>query len=214
MQKIKKISDLRINYSKFKLDEKNTPSDPILLFTKWFKQILNSDILEPNAMILSTSLKNRPSSRVVLLKHFDIDGFTFFTNYESRKGIELKQNKNASLLFYWMDFERQVRIEGKVKKISRKQSEQYFNSRPLESRYSAIASEQSKILTDKNIFISTINELKRKHDNNPPLPKNWGGFKLFPEYFEFWQGRENRLHDRICYRKIRNKHWKKFRLYP
>lgn len=214
MQKINKISNLRINYSKFKLDEGTSPSDPYKLFTKWLKQILNSNILEPNAMILSTSINDKPSSRVVLLKGFDEDGFVFFTNYESRKSIELKKNINASLLFYWMDFERQVRIEGKVKKISRELSEEYFNSRPLESRYSAIASKQSKILTNKNILIKNIKELKNKFDANPPLPEYWGGFKLFPQYFEFWQGRENRLHDRICYKKIRNKHWEKFRLYP
>lgn len=213
MQIIKNIQNLRVNYSKFKLDEKKIPENPFSLFTKWFNQVLKSDILEPNAMILSTCSNNIPSSRVVLLKKFDEEGFTFFTNYQSRKGKELDKNKNAALLFYWMDFERQVRIEGKVKKISKQESEEYFNSRPLESRYSALASEQSKVLEDKKILIERIKELKKLYGENPPLPDNWGGLKLIPNYFEFWQGRENRLHDRICYKK-KKWGWEIFRLSP
>lgn len=213
MQINKSIHKLRINYSKFKLDESSIPQNPFKLFDNWFEQILNSKILEPNAMILSTSYKNKPSSRVVLLKHYDEGGFTFFTNYKSRKGIEIEKNSNVALLFYWMDFERQVRIEGKVKKISREESETYFISRPLESRYSAIASEQSKILEDKEILIEKIQKLKEKYGNNPPLPDYWGGYKVIPKYFEFWQGRENRLHDRICYKKKSN-NWIIFRLSP
>lgn len=210
---IKNISNLRINYSKSKLDEGKVPLDPFKLFSKWFKEILNSDILEPNAMILSTSLRNKPSSRVVLLKHFDEEGLTFFTNYLSRKGKEIKINNNASLLFYWMDFERQVRIEGKIIKVSDKISDEYFNSRPLESRYSALASEQSKVITDKKILIRKIKQLEKLYGDNPPRPKNWGGLKLIPNYFEFWQGRPNRLHDRICYKKVKNI-WEVFRLSP
>jgi len=202
-----------VNYRKFKLNEKTLPENPFELFSKWFNQILKSDILEPNAMVLSTSSKNKPSSRVVLLKQFDEEGFTFFTNYESRKGRELAVNKNAVLLFYWMDFERQIRIEGKVKKVPRKESELYFNSRPLESRYGALASEQSKILLDRKFLLNKINKLKIKYGDHPPLPDNWGGLKLVPDYFEFWQGRENRLHDRIVYKKY-GKNWKIYRLYP
>jgi len=202
-----------VNYRKFKLNEKTLPENPFELFSKWFNQILKSDILEPNAMVLSTSSKNKPSSRVVLLKQFDEEGFTFFTNYESRKGRELAVNKNAVLLFYWMDFERQIRIEGKVKKVPRKESELYFNSRPLESRYGALASEQSKILLDRKFLLNKINKLKIKYGDHPPLPDNWGGLKLVPDYFEFWQGRENRLHDRIVYKK-HGKNWKIYRLYP
>lgn len=207
------IQNLRVNYKKFKLVENKLPKNPFVLFSKWFNEILKSDILEPNAMILSTSLKNKPSSRVVLLKQYDEQGFTFFTNYDSRKGKELAKNNSAALLFYWMDFERQVRIEGKIKKISKKESEEYFNSRPLDSRYGALASEQSKILIDRKILIKRIKELKKKFGNNPPLPDSWGGIKLIPNYFEFWQGRENRLHDRICYKKIKSD-WKIFRLFP
>ena len=209
----KNIHNLRVNYRKFKLNEKTLPENPFELFSKWFNQILKSDILEPNAMVLSTSSKNKPSSRVVLLKQFDEEGFTFFTNYESRKGRELAVNKNAVLLFYWMDFERQIRIEGKVKKVPRKESELYFNSRPLESRYGALASEQSKILLDRKFLLNKINKLKIKYGDHPPLPDNWGGLKLVPDYFEFWQGRENRLHDRIVYKKY-GKNWKIYRLYP
>jgi pyridoxamine 5'-phosphate oxidase len=209
----KNIQNLRVNYTKFKLDEKRLPDNPFALFTKWFNEILNSDITEPNAMILSTSLKNKPSSRVVLLKQYDEQGFTFFTNYDSRKGQELAQNNSAALLFYWMDFERQVRIEGKVRKISKKESAEYFNSRPLGSRYGALASEQSKVLIDRKILLERIKELKKKFGENPPLPDNWGGIKLIPNYFEFWQGRENRLHDRICYKKKKSG-WEIFRLYP
>ncbi len=213
MQMIKNLHELRVNYKKSKLDENRLPDNPIILFSKWFNQILKSNILEPNAMVLSTSLNNKPSSRVVLLKQYDDEGFTFFTNYESRKGKELKKNNNAALLFYWIDFERQVRIEGKIKKISRKESELYFNSRPLDSRYGALASEQSKILTNRKILIDKILELKKKFGDKPPLPENWGGLKLIPNYFEFWQGRENRLHDRIVY-KQKNYCWEKFRLSP
>ncbi len=209
----KNIHNLRVDYRKFKLNEKTLPENPFELFSKWFNQILKSDILEPNAMVLSTSSKNKPSSRVVLLKQFDEEGFTFFTNYESRKGRELAVNKNAVLLFYWMDFERQIRIEGKVKKVPRKESELYFNSRPLESRYGALASEQSKILLDRKFLLNKINKLKIKYGDHPPLPDNWGGLKLVPDYFEFWQGRENRLHDRIVYKKY-GKNWKIYRLYP
>jgi pyridoxamine 5'-phosphate oxidase len=213
MQINKKLQNIRINYTKYKLDEKKLPDNPFVLFSKWFNQVLKSDILEPNAMILSTCLNNKPSSRVVLLKQYDEKGFTFFTNYNSRKGIEISKNKQAALLFYWMDFERQVRIEGKVKKISRIESEAYFNTRPLESRYSALASEQSKVLHDRKMLIEKIELLKAKYGDKPPLPDNWGGLKLYPNYFEFWQGRENRLHDRICYKKVKSS-WKIFRLSP
>lgn len=209
----KNIQNLRVNYTKFKLVESNLPDNPFDLFSKWFNQILKSNILEPNAMILSTSLKNKPSSRVVLLKQYDEEGFTFFTNYDSRKGKELAMNNSAALLFYWMDFERQVRIEGKVKKVSKQESEAYFNSRPLGSRYGALASEQSKVLIDRKILIERIKKLKQKFGENPPLPDNWGGLKLMPNYFEFWQGRENRLHDRICYKKKKSG-WEIFRLSP
>ncbi len=209
----KNIQNLRVNYTRFKLIESNLPDNPFDLFSKWFNQILKSNILEPNAMILSTSLKNKPSSRVVLLKQYDEEGFTFFTNYDSRKGKELAKNNSAALLFYWMDFERQVRIEGKVKKVSKQESEAYFNSRPLGSRYGALASEQSKVLIDRKILIERIKKLKKKFGENPPLPDNWGGLKLMPNYFEFWQGRENRLHDRICYKK-KEIGWEIFRLSP
>ncbi len=213
MQMNKNIQNLRVNYTKFKLLENNLPDNPFILFSKWFNQLLKSNITEPNAMVLSTSLKDKPSSRVVLLKYFDEEGFTFFTNYDSRKGKELRENNKAALLFYWMDFERQVRIEGKIIKVSDEISDEYFNSRPLASRYSALASEQSKIIPDKKILIKKIKQLEKLYGDNPPRPKNWGGLKLIPNYFEFWQGRPNRLHDRICYKKVKNI-WEVFRLSP
>lgn len=213
MQMNKNIQNLRVNYTKFKLLEKNLPDNPLILFSKWFNQLLKSNITEPNAMVLSTSLKDKPSSRVVLLKYFDEQGFTFFTNYDSRKGKELRANNKAALLFYWMDFERQVRIEGEIIKVSDEISDEYFNSRPLASRYSALASNQSKIIPDKKILIRKIKQLEKLYGDKPPRPKNWGGLKLIPNYFEFWQGRPNRLHDRICYKKVKNI-WKVFRLSP
>ncbi len=209
----KNLYDFRINYKKYTLELNNVPEEPIKLFDKWFHQLLKSNLLEPNAMVLSTSINDKPSSRVVLLKKYDEKGFIFFTNYDSRKGKEIKKNNNACLLFYWMEFERQVRIEGKVVKISSKESDEYFKLRPLDSRYAAIASKQSKILEDRILLEKEIQKLKKIYYDNPPRPFNWGGYRLIPKYFEFWQGRENRLHDRIVYKKIR-KDWKIFRLYP
>lgn len=208
-----RISNMRKNYEKGELLEDKIEKNPFRQFEIWFDEILNSNIYEPNAMILATALNNLPSARVVLLKGFSENGFKFFTNYLSRKGKELEQNNNAALLFYWMEFERQVRIEGIIEKISREESLEYFNSRPLESRYGALASNQSEVIPDREFLQKKFNQLKEQYGENPPMPENWGGFILKPKLFEFWQGRPNRLHDRIVYEK-NNNDWKIYRLSP
>uniref|UniRef100_A0A832CV71 Pyridoxamine 5'-phosphate oxidase n=1 Tax=Ignavibacterium album TaxID=591197 RepID=A0A832CV71_9BACT len=207
------LSNLRKNYEKGELIESKINSNPFKQFEIWFEDVLKSNIYEPNAMILATSYENKPSARVVLLKGFDETGFKFYTNYNSRKGKQLSLNPNAALLFYWMELERQVRIEGKIEKLSREESHDYFNSRPLESRLGALASNQSEVIPDRSFLEKKYNEVKDKYGDNPPMPENWGGYKLIPELFEFWQGRPNRLHDRIVYEKI-SEGWEIYRLSP
>ncbi len=207
------LINLRKNYEKGELLEDKIDKNPFRQFKIWFDDVLESHIYEPNAMILSTCSENKPSSRVVLLKGFNESGFKFFTNYNSRKGKELSSNPNAALLFYWMELERQVRIEGRIEKLSREESLEYFNSRPLESRYGALASNQSEIIPNREYLEKKFYELKEKFGDNPPMPDNWGGFILKPEMFEFWQGRPGRLHDRIAYEKV-NSNWKIYRLSP
>jgi len=207
------LSNLRKNYEKGELIENKINSNPFKQFEIWFEDVLNHKIYEPNAMILATSYENKPSARVVLLKGFDETGFKFYTNYNSRKGKQLSLNPNAALLFYWMELERQVRIEGKIEKLSREESLIYFNSRPLESRLGALASNQSEVIPDRTFLEKKYSEVKEKYGDNPPMPENWGGYKLIPELFEFWQGRPNRLHDRIVYEKI-SESWKIYRLSP
>jgi pyridoxamine 5'-phosphate oxidase len=165
-------------------------------------------------MTIATATKEGiPSARVVLLKGFDETGFVFYTNYHSRKGKELNDNPFAAILFWWREFERQIRIEGKIEKISRKESEEYFNQRPLKSRYGTLASEQSEIIENREVLEKRFADLEKQYGANPPTPENWGGYKLIPAKFEFWQGRTSRLHDRICYHK-ENNNWKIFRLQP
>jgi pyridoxamine 5'-phosphate oxidase len=207
------LSNLRKNYEKGELSENKINPNPFKQFESWFQEILDSGVYEPNAMVLATSFEDKPSARVVLLKGFDENGFKFYTNYNSKKGKQLSQNPYAALLFYWMEFERQVRVEGKVEKLSRDESLQYFNSRPLESRYGALASNQSEVIPNREFLEKKFFELKEKYGNNPPMPENWGGFILKPILFEFWQGRPNRLHDRIVYEKSDN-NWNIYRLSP
>jgi pyridoxamine 5'-phosphate oxidase len=191
--------------------------NPFKQFESWYQEILKSDVKEPSAMTLATADKTgRPSARTVLLKSFDENGFLFFTNYESRKGKELIENPVAELLFYWMDLQRQVRIFGKVKKTSREVSEKYFNTRPLKSRISAWVSRQSSIIPNREFLENQFAEFESRlmsGKDDVPLPSNWGGFRLIPERFEFWQGRDSRLHDRICYVK-NNSEWEIVRLSP
>lgn len=211
----KSIQNLRREYKLNKLSEETVQKNPYKQFDKWFSDVIKSKLNEPNAMVLATSDKRaKPSARVVLLKGFRKDGFVFFTNYNSTKGKSLKENTSASLLFFWAELERQVRVECKVKKISRVESQKYFNSRPLNSRIAAWASEQSEEIPSREYLEKRYLYFKEKFKGKKiPIPPHWGGFVLIPEYFEFWQGRENRLHDRICYRKMKSG-WEIFRLAP
>ena len=214
MQENNELKNLRLSYERDQLLESNVSSNPFIQFRLWFDLVLKAEIIEPNAMTIATAAKNgRPSARVVLLKGFDETGFTFFTNYGSRKGKELTENPFASLLFWWREFERQVRIEGKIEKISRKDSEEYFNVRPLKSRYGALTSNQSEVVENREVLEKRFLDLEKQFGENPPTPENWGGYKLIPSKFEFWQGRRDRLHDRICYEKDKDD-WKIYRLQP
>jgi pyridoxamine 5'-phosphate oxidase len=214
MQENNELKNLRLNYERDQLIESNISINPFIQFKFWFDLVLTANISEPNAMTIATATKNGiPSARMVLLKGFDETGFTFFTNYESRKGKELLENPFASLLFWWREFERQVRIEGKIEKISRKESEEYFNLRPLKSRYGALSSRQSEVVENRVVLEKRFAELEIQFGEKPPTPENWGGYKLVPNQFEFWQGRRDRLHDRICYEMVNND-WKIYRLQP
>lgn len=214
MQENNELKNLRLSYERDHLLESNVSKDPFIQFKIWFDLVIKAEVIEPNAMTIATSTKNGiPSARMVLLKGFDETGFTFFTNYESRKGKELLDNPLASLLFWWRELERQVRIEGKIEKISRKESEEYFNLRPLKSRYGALSSNQSEIVKNREVLEKRFSDLEKQFGENPPTPENWGGYKLLPNKFEFWQGRRDRLHDRICYEKVNND-WKIYRLQP
>ena len=209
------ISIIRRNYSLEILDESNVEANPFKQFSKWMEEALKSDLIDPTAMALATSdKKGIPSIRVVLLKGFDEHGFAFFTNYESHKGNDLINNPNASILFFWKELERQIRISGTIEKTSSKESEEYFHSRPIESQLGAWASRQSSIIADRKYLENEFHNLSIMYqDKQIPLPPFWGGFRLIPNNFEFWQGRENRLHDRISYR-INNKNWEIVRLSP
>lgn len=205
---------LRKDYALHQLTESNIDKNPFSQFKQWFDLVLKADIIEPNAMTLATATKTGiPSVRMVLLKGFDESGITFFTNYGSRKGKEILENPFAALLFWWREFERQVRIEGEIEKISRTESEEYFQLRPLKSRYGALASNQSEVVEGREVLEKKFEDLEKQFGENPPTPENWGGYKLIPSKFEFWQGRQDRLHDRICYEKVKDG-WKIYRLQP
>lgn len=209
------ISDIRKEYTRHTLNETDVAASPFEQFRKWFEEALQSGLAEPTAMNLATVGSNgRPSSRIVLLKHLDT-GFVFFTNYNSRKGADLQHNPYAALTFHWVELERQVRIEGRVEKVEATLSDEYFNSRPLLSRIGAIASEQSQPLPDRTVLEEKMRILEAQYANQqPPRPPHWGGYRLLPDYFEFWQGRPSRLHDRIVYEPAAGETWKIYRLAP
>ncbi|MBS4012873.1 MAG: pyridoxamine 5'-phosphate oxidase [Bacteroidetes bacterium] len=209
------ISNLRKEYGKHSLDIKDVDKNPLKQFSTWFEQSLKSGVDEPNAMNIATvDQKGRPSSRTVLLKGVDESGFLFFTNYNSRKGNQINENPYASIVFLWLELQRQVIIEGRVEKISDSESDEYYNSRPFQSRIGAWASEQSKEIDSREELEQKFAELEKTFkDKNIPRPKYWGGYRLIPDRIEFWQGRESRLHDRIVYI-LENHNWKIKRLSP
>ena len=210
------VNNFRKEYRLDRLSEETAGDDPFALFERWFWLAGESTIQEPNAMALATATPNgRPSVRMVLLKGFDRSGFTFFTNYESRKGRELAANPHAALLFWWEPIERQVRIEGVVEKLSAKESDEYYYSRPLGSRLGAWVSEQSRVIPNREVLDKRFAELQAEYrDKHPDRPPFWGGYRLVPEVFEFWQGGVNRLHDRLRYRRHPEGGWLRERLAP
>ena len=211
---MKDLSDFRISYDKSSLIENHLPKEPIKLFQIWFEELCNSNsVLEPNAMTLSTvGNENKPRNRVVLLKKFSEKGFVFYTNYKSKKGIDINNNPNVSISFFWPSFERQVIIEGICSKITNKESDKYFYSRPIDSQIGAIISDQSSEIPNRDYIENKFDSFKS--DNTEILrPLNWGGFIINPINIEFWQGRKNRLHDRILYFKNNNS-WLFKRLSP
>ena len=195
---------MRREYTRKALAEADVDPDPVVQFGRWFEQAERSGLLEPHAMTLATATPDgRPSARMVLLRGFDERGFCFYTNYESRKGAELAANPRAALVFWWDKLERQVRIEGRVERTSRAENEAYFASRPPGSQLSAAASPQSRVIEDRAVLERRVAELATTvPDGRLPLPEFWGGYRLVPEVVELWQGRPDRLHDRLRYRRV------------
>lgn len=196
------LTTLRKEYTQKGLDESELTPSPFTLFDQWLRLALESTLPEPYAMTLATATpQGSPSARIVLLRQFDKRGFVYFTNYESRKGRETLVNPQGALLFYWAELERQVRIEGKIETIDPAESDEYHNKRPPNSRLSAVASPQSEPIPNRQTLEARVEELTRQYpDGNIPRPPHWGGYRLVPSYFEFWQGRVSRLHDRLIYR--------------
>lgn len=210
------ISNFRREYLKSGLRRADLEINPVSQFGRWLELAQKTKIADPTAMILATADKaGRPSQRTVLLKYFDDDGFVFFTNYGSRKAEEIAENDSASLLFVWLELERQVMITGKASKISTADSARYFMSRPRDSQVAAWVSSQSHRLSSRQVLMQKFLEMKRKFaEGKIPLPSFWGGYRVVPEEMEFWQGRENRLHDRFMYRRQADGAWQLARLAP
>jgi pyridoxamine 5'-phosphate oxidase len=210
-----KIAALRVDYSLKEFDETHVLADPLKQFSVWFKEALEANVNEPNAMTLATvKPDNTPSARVVLLKGFSELGFSFFTNYNSHKGKQLIQNPNVALVFCWLELQRQVRIEGRVIKLSKQENDEYFYSRPLGSQIGAIASPQSEVIAGRHILEQNYSVVENElHEKEPERPDHWGGFLVVPTLIEFWQGRSSRLHDRFEFKKTENT-WKRERLAP
>lgn len=210
------LADLRKDYSSRTLDEKDAPAHPIQLFEQWWKEAIASGVEEPNAMTLATcSADGMPSARIVLLKNFDMRGFSFFTNYRSFKGMQLEENPRAALVFFWKELERQVRVTGLVSTLSAEESTSYYNSRPEGSRIGAIVSPQSQVIESREWLEAHYETMKESLKNKKPeRPAFWGGYLVRPVIIEFWQGRPSRLHDRLQYSLHENGDWKLERLAP
>jgi pyridoxamine 5'-phosphate oxidase len=210
------IANMRKEYLRGGLLEADADRDAIRQFQTWFAQALAAELPEPNAMTLATATPDgQPAARIVLLKAFDDSGFTFYTNYESRKGRALAANPRAALLFFWAELQRQVRIEGEVERVSEDESDEYFRSRPLGSQLGAWASHQSEVISGRDVLEARARELaERFADGEVPRPPLWGGFRVRPQTIEFWQGRPDRLHDRLRYQRVQPAGWRIERLSP
>jgi pyridoxamine 5'-phosphate oxidase len=208
------IADLRKSYERDELDESASAADPVAQFQRWFDQALSGQLPEPNAMTLATvGASGRPSTRVVLIKGFDERGIVWYTNYESRKGQELAHTPFAALQFHWVELERTVRIEGRVEKTSAEESDAYYATRPLDSRLGAWASPQSQVISSRAVLVAGAAKAAARFALHPPRPAHWGGYRLVPDQWEFWQGRKSRLHDRLRYR-LQEGAWIRERLAP
>jgi pyridoxamine 5'-phosphate oxidase len=209
------IADLRREYSQATLSENEVDPDPIRQFSHWFEETLAAKIPEPNAMSVATIGANgRPSSRILLLKDFDEKGFTWYTNYNSRKAQDLLHHPYAAITFHWVELERQIRIEGKVERVAEAESEAYFKIRPVKSQLGAIASAQSQPIESRELLEKQFDEAAEKFGDTPPRPAHWGGYRLKPDLIEFWQGRRSRLHDRVIYTCAADGSWARHRLQP
>jgi pyridoxamine 5'-phosphate oxidase len=210
------LADLRKEYTCHGLSETEAHPNPVEQFKLWFNQALLAQLPEPNGMTIATATsEGKPSARMVLLKYYDQRGFVFYTNYESHKGQQLVENPWAAIAFWWAQLERQVRIEGRVEQVSPEESDAYFQSRPKDSQLGAWASSQSRVIDSRDVLEQRLQQLQKEYENQPvPRPPHWGGFRVIPTEIEFWQGRPNRLHDRLLYRQGEDGSWQMQRLSP